>query len=184
MAAMKEQQERTKRLPLDATGHISPETVQQLQEALARKSKPSKALNPKDAVGVAKWRQFFSVPQRVLWEIGVGLMEGALKYGRFNYRATGVQASIYVDAAKGHISAWEEGEDIDPDTGLSHITKAICSLIVLRDGMLQGNFVDDRAPRHASMEAHKAELQQLVDKLFAKYPNPVAPFTEQPLPKD
>lgn len=138
-------------------------------------SKPS---NPKDSVGVKKWRQFFAVPQRVLWEIGVGLLEGAMKYGRFNYRVAGVQASIYIDAAKGHISAWEEGEDIDPDSQLSHITKAICSLIVLRDGMIEGNFTDDRAPRHKTADAHKAALQAVVDNLFERYPEPLPPFTQ------
>lgn len=140
--------------------------------------KPTFALNPKDAVGVRKWRQYFCVPTRVMWEVGVGMLEGALKYGRFNYRATGVQASIYVDASLGHIGAWAEGQDLDPDTGLSHITKAICSLIVLRDGMIEGNFVDDRAPRHRSIDDHTAELQRVVDAMFDKHTDPAAPFTE------
>lgn len=137
-------------------------------------NKPS---NPKDGIGIKKWRQFFTVPQRVLWEIGVGMLEGAMKYGRHNYRPAGVQASVYVDAAMGHISSWVEGEDLDPDTGLSHITKAICSLIVLRDGMIEGNFTDDRPPRHASFDAHRDELQKIVDEVFGRYPEPKDPFT-------
>lgn len=141
-------------------------------------TKPSLAANPKDAVGVRKWRQFFCIPYRVMWEVGVGMLEGALKYGRFNYRSTGVQASIYIDASRGHLDSWCEGQDIDPDSGLSHITKAICSLIVLRDGMIEGNFVDDRAPAHHTLDAHTASLQAIVDGLFDKYPDPVAPFTD------
>lgn len=137
-----------------------------------------KPTNPKDAVGVAKWRQFFAVPRRVLWEVGVALLEGALKYGRYNYRETGVCASIYIDAALGHIDQWVEGQDIDPDSGLSHITKAIASLVVLRDGMLHGNFTDDRPPRHQGFDEHTAELQTVVEELFRRYPNPEPPITE------
>lgn len=150
-------------------------TEYQLQAMRLLSMKPS---NPKDGIGVKKWRQFFTVPQRVLWEVGVAMLEGAMKYGRHNYRESGVQASVYTDAAMGHISAWIEGEDIDPDSGLSHITKAITSLIVLRDGMIEGNFTDDRPPRHHDMDAHKAGLQAIVDQLFEKYPNQRSPFTE------
>jgi hypothetical protein len=42
--------------------------------------------------------------------------------------------------------SWWEGENLDPDSGLSHITKAIASLVVLRDAMIQGKMTDDRAP--------------------------------------
>ena len=139
----------------------------------------SKATNPKDAVGVRKWRQFATVPTRVLWEVGVAMLEGALKYGRHNYRVAGVRASVYVDAAKGHLDQWCEGEDLDPDTGLSHITKAIASLVVLRDGMLEGNFQDDRPPKHQSLNTHREFLQERVDWLLDKYPDPVAPFTQK-----
>ncbi len=38
---------------------------------------------------------------------------------------------------------------IDPDSGMSHITKAIATLVVLRDAMLQDKFTDDRPPRSA-----------------------------------
>lgn len=144
----------------------------------------SKPTNPKDGIGISKWRQFFTLPQRVLWEVGVGMLEGAMKYGRHNYRVAGVQASIYTDAAMGHITAWIEGEDIDPDSGLSHITKAICSLMVLRDGMIEGNFTDDRPPRHADFDAHRAGLQAIVDELFEKYPNQRSPFTEVENPRE
>lgn len=138
----------------------------------------TKLSNPKDAVGVAKWRQMMTIPMRVLWEVGVGMLEGAMKYGRHNYRPAGVRASVYTDAAMGHITQWIEGEDTDADSGLSHITKAICSLVVLRDGMIEGNFVDDRPPHHAGLDAHRQELQEIVDQLFARYPNPCSPFTD------
>jgi hypothetical protein len=106
-------------------------------------AKPS---NPKDAVGVRK-APMSTVSCAVLAEVGVAMLEGAAKYGRHNYRAIGVSASVYYDATMRHLMGWWEGEDIDPDSGLSHVTKAIASLVVLRDAMIQAKFNDDRPPR-------------------------------------
>lgn len=106
----------------------------------------SKATNPKDSVGVRK-APMSTVPAGVLAEVGVAMLEGAAKYGRHNYRVAGVQASVYYDATMRHLMGWWEGEDIDPDSGMSHITKAITSLVVLRDAMLQGMCADDRPPQ-------------------------------------
>ncbi|EGL63604.1 hypothetical protein AGRO_3673 [Agrobacterium sp. ATCC 31749] len=137
----------------------------------------TKETNPKDGFGIRKWRQFATVPMTVMCEVGVAMLEGAAKYGRHNYRVTGVKASVYVDAAMGHIMQWWEGEDIDDDSKLSHITKAISSLVVLRDAMIQQQLNDDRPPK-ANLDAVRGELQRVVDEIFAKYPEGVPPFTE------
>lgn len=131
-------------------------------------------INPKDVVGVKKWRQYSAVPVTVLWELGVAMLEGALKYGRHNYRVAPVRASVYLEAAKGHIDQWWEGEDIDPDSGISHLTKAIASLAVARDAMIQGKLVDDRPPG-VDLSALKADLGRTVEALMARYSTPVAP---------
>lgn len=106
----------------------------------------SKDSNPKDAIGVRK-APFSTLPANVIAEVGVAMLEGACKYGRANYRVMGVRSSVYYDAAMRHLTAWWEGEDIDPDSGLSHITKAIATLFVLRDAMTNdGMLEDDRPP--------------------------------------
>ena len=133
--------------------------------------------NPKDAVGIRKWRYISTIPLTVMWEIGAALLEGALKYGRHNYRVAGVRASVYVDAATGHIGQWWEGEDIDKDSGLSHITKAIASLIVVRDAMIQDMLTDDRPPK-GKLDQVRTDLQTVVDVMFEKYPEPKHAFTE------
>lgn len=121
-----------------------------------------KPTNPKDAIGVSK-APMSVVPATVLAEVGLGMMEGALKYGRHNWRDAGVRTSVYYDATLRHMMRWWEGEDIDPDSGLSHITKAICSLVVLRDAMIFDNVNDDR-PKPApdaffdAMNEHAARL--------------------------
>lgn len=124
--------------------------------------KPS---NPKDLVGVCK-APMSTVSAPVLAEVGVAMLEGALKYGRHNYRAVGVRASIYYDATMRHLMGWWEGQDIDPDSGMSHITKAITSLVVLRDAMIQGELEDDRPP--TSPEFYK-KLNKQVEELKEKY---------------
>lgn len=111
----------------------------------------------------------------VLMEVGIAMQEGAAKYGRHNYRVIGVRGSVYYDSTMRHLMAWWEGEDTDPDSGLSHITKAISSLVVLRDAMIQGMFTDDRPPKS------KPWLPVLNEKsaaLAVKYPSPVAPYTQ------
>ena len=133
------------------------------------KTSSSKATNPKDPLGSKKWRQYTCVPTTVIWELGVAMLEGALKYGRHNYRASGVRASVYVDAAKGHIDSFWEGEDIDEESGLCHITKAIASLVVLRDGMIHGNWNDDRPPINHGTEELKEVLQEQVEALIERY---------------
>lgn len=123
--------------------------------------KESNPVNPKDFVGSNKV-PITTVPVQVLmklgadiWrlphalsELGLGMCEGALKYGRSNYRAVGVRASVYVDAYFRHlVLGFVAGEHIDPDSGLHHLSKNSASLTVLADGILQENYVDDRPPR-------------------------------------
>ena len=135
-------------------------------------SKPS---NPKDALGILK-APMSTVPMPVIAELGVAMLEGALKYGRHNYRVIGVRASVYYDAVMmRHLPAWWEGEDDDPDSGISHVTKAIASLVVLRDAMINGNWVDDRPP--PTPAGWLAKLNERVKTLIAKYPKPVEPYT-------
>lgn len=135
----------------------------------------TKDTNPKDAVGTKKV-PLSTVPCGVMLEVGLAMLEGARKYGRHNYRAAGVRASVYYDAVVGrHIMPWWEGQDIDPDSGLSHITKAIAGLTVLRDSMLSGNWIDDRPIRNP---LSLKDLNTKAAAIIEKYPDAVAPFTQ------
>jgi len=138
-------------------------------------SENSKNTNPKDAVGTKKVPfSVISVP--VLGEVGLAMLEGARKYGRHNYRISGVRASVYYDAMLRHMGAFWEGEDIDPDSGLSHVTKAIAGLMVLRDSMIKGNWVDDRPPK--VKDGWVQELNKKAEEIIEKYPNAKEPYTE------
>jgi len=136
----------------------------------------SKDTNPKDAVGTKKV-PISVVPLPVIGEVGCAMLEGARKYGRHNYREAGVRASVYIDAViMRHLAPFWEGEDIDPDSGIHHIVKAIAGLMVLRDSMIQGNWVDDRPPK--SPDGWKDELNKKAAAIIEKYPNAKEPYTE------
>jgi len=125
--------------------------------------------NPKDEIGTKKPRFYSGLPANVTKEVSIGMLEGAIKYGRHNYRIAGVRASVYIDATIGHLFDYWEGQDIDPDSNLHHITKAIASLYVLRDAQMMNMCEDDRPPK-SDVEGDKIRLQAVVDKLFTKYP--------------
>jgi hypothetical protein len=105
-------------------------------------TKPS---NPKDVIGVRK-APLSLVPWTLIVCASRALLEGALKYGRFNWRIAGVRASIYLDALKRHIAKWENGQEIDPMTKVHHLDNAIACLAIMRDAMLYGKMEDDRPP--------------------------------------
>ena len=125
-------------------------------------------LNPKYNAGNYKY-PMSPVPVPVLAEVGVAMLEGALKYGYYNFRSVDISTSTYYDAANRHIQAWWEGEEIDPDSGINHISKAISSLVVLRDSMMNDTIVDDRPP--ATPAGWKEGLNAIAARLHDKYDN-------------
>jgi hypothetical protein len=59
---------------------------------------------------------------------------GATKYNPFNYkRGQGLPDVSFIDSCLRHISAYNSGENLDPESGLHHIDHAIVNLIMLRD---------------------------------------------------
>lgn len=100
------------------------------------------AENPKDAAGRAKL-PLHLWPASATAYGSIGLLEGQLKYGRLNWRATEVAASVYVAAAMRHISDWMEGQD-DTEEGGPHLGNALACLAILVDATVQGKLIDDR----------------------------------------
>jgi hypothetical protein len=131
--------------------------------------------NPKDSAGIKKI-PFSTIPAQVIAEVGLALLEGSRKYGRHNYRAIGVRTSVYYDACLRHLTAYWEGEDIDSDSGLSHITKAIACLVVLRDAINLNKCSDDRPPKLEN--GWIAKLNKKAEEIVEKYPQELVAYTE------
>lgn len=138
-----------------------------------------KDTNPKDGIGLAK-SALSVVPLPGIMEGALAMMEGALKYGRHNYREAGIRYSVYFDAIIRHMFAWFEGEDRAPDSGVHHLGHVLAGCAILLDDILsenpKGN--DDRPPVTHSPE-WLPEFNRRVVELKARYPKPVPPHTER-----
>lgn len=78
--------------------------------------------------------------------LGLILTHGASKYAAHNWRK-GMDWSRLIAAAKRHISAFERGENIDPDSGLPHIDHAAACIHFLSEYQKTVNGNDDRWTR-------------------------------------
>lgn len=101
------------------------------------------AENPKDAIGSTKL-PLHLWPAAASMLGSLGMLDGALKYGRNNFRASAIRYSVYLDATRRHLDALQEGEDIDPDSGLPHLAHALATMGIVADAMMAGTLVDDR----------------------------------------
>lgn len=165
----------------DRFGNV--ENFQAFGMPVSNKDVSWKETNPKDGVGIKKPRSYQSVSAIVHRLVGIGMMEGARKYGRHNYRVSKVRAGVYYDATKNHLDDWWEGEDIDKLSGLPHVIKAICSLYVLADAIVGDNLVDDRPPKLVDIEKFTAEYQKVVDDMFTRIPDSLPAYTQVSHPK-
>jgi hypothetical protein len=105
-----------------------------------------KETNPKDVIGSTKV-PFDLVPESAIAEMATSFLEGALKYGRFNWRVMGVRASIYYSAMRRHMAKWYNGEDEDAVTTVHHLASVMACCAIIIDSKLCGKLTDDRPPR-------------------------------------
>lgn len=99
--------------------------------------------NPKTQYGIVKPPLHLVPPVAVLTEAMVFKL-GAQKYGPFNWRDNRVSSSVYYSAAMRHLMSWFDGENIDPESGQSHLAHARACLAIIIDGLENGNLNDDR----------------------------------------
>lgn len=74
--------------------------------------------------------QLSLLPIEALEEIAKVLTFGAKKYNKGNWRK-GLLYSRVLDAALRHIYAYNNKQDTDPETGISHLAHAACNLLFL-----------------------------------------------------
>ena len=83
------------------------------------------------------------LPSAAITEVAKVLTFGASKYTAHNWRG-GFKYSRLYDASLRHMHAYIDGEDKDPESGLSHLSHATCCLLMLIEHDLKGYGDDDR----------------------------------------
>lgn len=135
-------------------------------------SKPTIAIeikdtNPKDAIGATKLPMHL-IPGPAKAQLALAFLEGALKYGKYNWRVAGVRASIYLDAMERHLEKWKNGENHDPQTHVHHLASVMACAAIILDATAVGKLTDDRPPEApaSGMIDHLAEQVLYLQGLY------------------
>lgn len=86
------------------------------------------------------------LPASLILEVGKVLTYGANKYEPHNWRK-GISQARLISAALRHITAYNEGENVDKESHLHHLAHAICELSFAMDQNLHPDLYyrfDDR----------------------------------------
>jgi len=69
------------------------------------------------------------IPPEAIEELAKVLTYGANKYEAHNWM--GVESHRYIAALMRHINAWRKGEECDQESGLKHLSHALCNITFL-----------------------------------------------------
>jgi hypothetical protein len=82
-------------------------------------------------------------PKAAIEAMCQAFMHGLRKYGRDNYKG-GMESHRYIAAAMRHILAWQNGEELDPESGYPHLGHALASIAMLLECQRLGTLKDTR----------------------------------------
>lgn len=99
--------------------------------------------NPKTQFGITKPRATYTPPIPYL-EYSKAHLQGALKYGPFNWRDDPVTMSTYLDAAESHIAKFRAGCNKASDTDIHELAHAMTCLSIIIDAQAYDTIIDDR----------------------------------------
>ena len=127
-------------------------------------------IHPNDPKGEAgsKKTPLQLLPPYALAQTALAHAEGARRYGPWNWRTNKVCATTYIGAILRHLTAWQDGEDIDADSGLSHIAKIGACCNILLDAGHCGTLVDDRSKVPSKMTVE--QVKEMMDLLSKSLP--------------
>lgn len=114
--------------------------------------------NPKDAVAQLKV-DLSLIPEVFSAHVADALMDGAKKYGPYNWRDKKVQARVYVAAAKRHLAAWFANEETAEDSGVHHLGHAAACLAIILDAQHHECLLDNRPDNNGK------RMQDLFDQI-------------------
>lgn len=147
----------------------------------------SEGVNPKDLVG-AKKAPLSLVPPALVIAASDALQLGAEKYGPYNWRDYPVQLMTYLEAAMRHLLAYQDGQDLDPESGKSHLSHAAACLAIVLDCLESGTLVDNRpkpgpAPKMLNDRDMSAKEKALEEELFETLNQVKAEYLEYAFPE-
>jgi hypothetical protein len=128
----------------------------------------TKPTNPKDTLGSEKL-PLHLFPSTAIAMGSLAFLNGALKYGRTNWREAGVRASIYIDALIRHAEACFEGEENDPSDGVPHLAAMLACTAIIIDARTAGKLIDDRAYNGKGYHKLVEELTPIVTMLKERH---------------
>lgn len=99
--------------------------------------------NPKNAEGRRKPNLALIPPSAYIY-LATAFMDGAEKYGKFNWRKTGVSMEVYLAPLVRHFGQFLDGQDFDPKTKVHHLAYVMANCAIILDATSIGNMVDDR----------------------------------------
>lgn len=140
--------------------------IEQLRFVSSYMRGDTKPTNPKDAIGSDKL-PLHLVPSVLNIYASLAFLEGAAKYGCYNWRVAGVRMSIYLAALERHFQKFKDGEWADEKTGVPHLSSMLACIGIILDAKLVGKLTDDRPPVAptanliASLEAQVPRLKEL-----------------------
>jgi hypothetical protein len=85
----------------------------------------------KTEIEKTQWRL---LPWREIEEVARVLMYGNTKYKENDWQNVKNKREFYFDAAMRHITAWWNGERLDPESGLHHLAHAMCCMLIIMWG--------------------------------------------------
>lgn len=105
--------------------------------------------NPKTVIGATKV-PLHLVPPSSTHYLALAFEDGGKKYGPYNWRDLAVSSETYYGAAKRHMDAWWDGEDIAQDSKVHHLAHAMACFAIILDAMSVDKLVDNRPSPGAS----------------------------------
>ena len=106
--------------------------------------------------------QLYLLPPKSISEVGKVLTFGAKKYDAHNWRKVEDLQNRYSSAALRHIFAHIDGEELDEETGLSHLAHAICCLMFKLEDELIGQS-EKKGQREVEPREHTESNRVTVD---------------------
>ena len=111
------------------------------------------------------------LPPKAIVEISKVLTFGAAKYDAENWRKLDDLQNRYTAGALPHIFAHMDGEELDPETNLSHLAHAMCCLLFKLEIELENGKSKEEEPRETDVTEHTARDQSfesdiLTDKSY------------------